>query len=82
MIGSEWFWVFARLSNGRVGLYGPCDDYQSASNLAYAKCPDCEWEIITLPTRDPTRAGQIIRARRLQHESISMRDVLRPMKRR
>ncbi|MEO0250141.1 MAG: hypothetical protein ABIN58_11580 [candidate division WOR-3 bacterium] len=81
MIGQTWFWVYARLPDGKAGLYGPAADYQSAANIAYAKCPDCEWEIIELPTRDPSRAGQILRARRLQNEGIYLSDVMKPMKR-
>lgn len=81
MIQSVYYWVVARLPTGRMALYGPAEDYQEASSLAYQKCPDCEWEIITMPTRDPRRAGQILRARRLQHDGVYISDVMRPIKR-
>lgn len=77
----QWYWIYARLANGKIGLFGPCQDYQAACNIAYAKCPDCDWEVIMLPTRDPTRAGQIIRARRLRDEyGTTLTDVMEPIR--
>lgn len=75
---SEYWWIHGSEPDKKSGrmrqfLLGAYNSYDEASNMAETKRLT-SFTIVNLPTRDMTRAGQLMKARRLQG-TASMQDV-------
>jgi len=78
-IGREYHYIVTKI-RGRQVLLGPYDDEKEANEFALGKV-NTGYKVITLPTRDRNKAGQILRHTILSAPGGNLEDSLKRMKR-
>ncbi|KKN41651.1 hypothetical protein LCGC14_0721260 [marine sediment metagenome] len=70
----NYYWIKA-VVKGKAVLLGPYNNEQDAQGVGYSKC-DGQFEVITLPTSNVSRASQLLKAQRMNTDGINLEQTM------